>query len=89
VELRIKVAVSSCYFGVQEWRYERDELSVPSDFRFTDRFTLLRDPEIVALICPRALEIQAGSRDDADHRDMGVQIAPQAAEYYRQLSKNQ
>lgn len=87
VEPRIKVAVSSCYFGVQEWRYAREELSVPSDFRFMDRFTLLRDPEIVALICPRALEIQAGSRDDADHRDMGVQIAPQAAEYYRRLGR--
>src|SRR5579872_7201405 len=46
VELRIKVAVSNCYFGVQEWRYARDELAVPSDFRFMDRFTLLRDTEI-------------------------------------------
>lgn len=85
IDRRIKVSVSSCYFGVQEWRYERDELSVPSDFRFMDRFTLLRDPEIVALICPRALLIQAGSRDDADHRDMGIQLAPQAADYYKRL----
>ena len=65
LDTRIKCAVSSCYFGVQEWRYERDELGVPSDFRFIDRFTLLRDPEIVALICPRALEIQAGTNDDS------------------------
>ena len=78
LDTRIKCAVSSCYFGVQEWRYERDELGVPSDFRFTDRFTLFRDPEIVSLICPRALEIQAGSKDDKSHRDMGVQLAPES-----------
>ena len=85
LEPRIKVAVSSCYFGVQEWRYERDELGVPSDFRFADRFTLFRDPEIVALICPRPLQIQAGARDDADHREMGIQLAPQSADYYHKL----
>src|SRR5436305_7000613 len=68
IDMRIKVVVSSGYFGVQEGRYERDELSVPGDFRFKDRFTLFRDSELVALICPRALEIQAGSRDDVDHR---------------------
>lgn len=87
LDTRIKCAVSSCYFGVQEWRYERDELGVPSDFRFSDRFTLLRDPEIVALVCPRALEIQAGSKDDESHRDMGIKLAPQAAEYYKKLGK--
>jgi len=85
LEPRIKAAVSSCYFGVQEGRYERDELSVPSDFRFMDRFTLLRDPEIVALICPRPLQIQAGAQDDSDHRDPGKRISPQAAAYYDHL----
>ena len=85
LDRRIKVAVSSCYFGVQEGRYARDELTVPTDFRFKDRFTLFRDPDLVALICPRALEIQAGSRDDADHRDPGRQLAPRAAAYYQKL----
>jgi dienelactone hydrolase len=88
LDTRIKCSVSSCYYGVQEWRYERDELSVPSDFRFTDRFTILRDPEIVALICPRALEIQAGSNDDESHRDMGKQLAPSAAAYYNKLGRS-
>jgi dienelactone hydrolase len=87
LEPRIRAAVSSCYFGVQEGRYEQDELSVPSDFRFMDRFTLLRDPEVVALICPRPLEIQAGARDNASHREPGRRLAPQAAEYYRRLGK--
>jgi len=85
LEPRIKVAVSSCYFGVQEFRYEGDELSIPSDFRFSDRFTLFRDPEIVALICPRPLLIQAGQNDDAPHRDMGIKLAPEAAAYYAKL----
>jgi dienelactone hydrolase len=88
LEPRIKAAVSSCYFGVQEGRYGRDELTVPSDFQFMDRFSLLQDPEIVALICPRPLEIQAGSSDDYDHREPGRQIAPRAAEYYNQLGRS-
>lgn len=85
LDRRIKVSVSSCYFGVQEGRYERDELSVPSDFQFKDRFTLFRDPEITALICPRALEIQAGSQDEPDHREPGKRLAPQSAAYYQKL----
>lgn len=84
---RIRVAVSSCYFGVQEGRYAQDELSVPSDFKFKDRFTLLRDSEIVALICPRPLEIQAGSTDNASHREPGKLLAPQAAAYYTGLHR--
>ena len=87
LEPRIRAAVSSCYFGVQESRYEKDELSTPSDFRFMDRFTLLRDPEIVALICPRALLIQAGSRDTLIPLEAGKRLAPQAAEYYRRLRR--
>ncbi len=89
LEPRIKTGVSSCYFGVQEFRYAQNENSIPSDFQFMDRFTLLRDPEIVALICPRPLQIQAGANDDAEHRDMGKQLAPDAAAYYNGLNRNE
>ncbi len=85
LDTRIKVSVSSCYYGVQEGRYERDELSVPPDFKFKDRFTLFRDSDIVALICPRAIEIQAASKDDTDHRDPGKLLAPISAAYYKKL----
>ncbi|MDB5297451.1 MAG: hypothetical protein JWO31_3434 [Phycisphaerales bacterium] len=85
VDPRIKVAVSSCYYGVQEGRYERDELSVPGDFRFAGRFTLFRDADLVALICPRALQVQAGSQDDVDHREPGKLQAPRSAAYYEKL----
>jgi len=88
LEPRIKVAVSSCYFGVQEFRYEADELGVPTDFRFMDRFSLFRDSEIGALICPRPLLIQAGKNDDAPHRDMGIRLAPEVAAYYERLGKS-
>jgi len=85
IDVRIKVSVSACYYGVQEGRYGRDELSVPSDFQFTDRFTLFRDTDLVALICPRALEIQAGSKDDEDHRESGKLLAPLSEAYYANL----
>lgn len=87
LEPRIKASVSSCYFGVQEYRYEQDELSIPSDFQFMNRFTLFRDPEIVALVCPRALEIQAGATDAPTHREMGRRIAPQGESYYKGLGR--
>lgn len=86
VDTRIKVSVCSCYYGVQESRYERDELSIPSDFKFPGRFTLFRDSDIAALICPRALQIQAGSKDGVDHRDGGKPLAPQSAAYYEKLN---
>ena len=86
IDTRIKVSVSSCYFGVQEGRYEADELSIPTDFRFPNRITLFNDADLVALICPRALQIQAGSTDAASHREKGSQLAPRAADFYKQLN---
>ncbi len=85
IDTRIKVSVSSCYFGVQEGRYEQDELSVPSDFRFMNRLTLFNDADLVALICPRAHQIQAGSKDNASHREKGMSLAPRAAAYFEKL----
>lgn len=85
VDQRIRVAVCSCYYGVQEGRYARDELSVPSDFQFMDRMSLFRDADLAALICPRALQVQAGDHDDSDHRDPGVSQAPISAGYYAKL----
>ncbi len=87
VDTRIKAVVSSCYFGVQEFRYAQDELSVPSDFRFPDRMTLFKDSELGALICPRALEIQAGESDAPTHREMGKTLAPVVASYYARVGR--
>jgi hypothetical protein len=75
--------VCSCYAFVQELRYREAELSVPSDFHFMDRFTLYREPEVCALICPRALQIQAGKTDMYTHRDPA--LAPATAAYWAGL----
>ena len=85
VDTRIKVAVCSCYYGVQEGRYARDELSIPPDFQFPDRFTLFRDSDIAALICPRSLQVQAGSTDGVDHRDAGKPLSIESQTYYDKL----
>ncbi len=87
IDTRIKVSVSSCYFGVQEGRYQQKELSVPSDFQFMNRMTLFNDADLVALICPRAHQIQAGSRDNASHREAGQSLAPRAAAFFKKLGR--
>ncbi|MCA9105681.1 MAG: acetylxylan esterase, partial [Planctomycetales bacterium] len=89
LDTRIRVSVSSCYFGVQEGRYEQDELSVPDDFRWLNRMTLFNDADLVALICPRALQVQAGSTDMASHREKGRELAPRAASYYERLGQGE
>lgn len=87
LEPRIHVAASSCYYGVQESRYRENELSVPSDFCFMDRFSLFRDDDLVALIAPRPLHIQAGKKDGVHHREAGIEMAPRSASYYEKLGK--
>ena len=82
---RIKVTASSCYYGVQEWRYLKSELGLPSDFIHMDRISLFQDSDIAALICPRALHLQAGKDDDDDHRDGGILLAPKSKSYYTKL----
>jgi dienelactone hydrolase len=87
LEPRIKVVVSSCYFGIQEHRYAQDDLSVPSDFHLLGRMSVLQDPEIVALICPRPLLIQAGKTDDLVVPEASKNLASAAATYYQRLGK--
>ncbi len=85
LEPRIKAAVSSCYFSDRAELLDKTEPHGWSDWRFTHGLTLFRDPEIVALICPRPLEIQVGTKDDLFPIDAARRSAPAAAEYYRRL----
>lgn len=87
IDPRIKVAVSAGYYGVQESRYAGDELSIPRDMEFSARFTLFRDSDLVALICPRPLQIQAGDYDEIHHWESGRQLAPVSAAYYEKLGR--
>jgi hypothetical protein len=79
--------VSSGYFGVNEGRHAGDELSIPSDLEFPSRMTLFRDPDLVALICPRPLHLQAGDRDAVHLWQTGSELAKEAAEYYRKVGR--
>ncbi|HVU24130.1 MAG TPA: dienelactone hydrolase family protein [Opitutus sp.] len=85
IEPRIKMAVSAGYYGVQEGRYADDELSIPPDLAFPARMTRFRDSDLVALICPRPLQIQAGDHDEIHHWKSGQKLAPESAAYYAKL----
>ena len=50
-----------------------------------NRMTLFNDADLVALICPRAHQIQAGSRDNASPREKGKSLAPRVAVCFEKL----
>lgn len=85
LEPRIKVAVSSCIFGNRGERLFEDEPNAWSDMRFPHGASLFPDSEIVALICPRPLEIQMGVKDDLIPIEPARREAPAAAAYYQKL----
>lgn len=85
LEPRIKVAVSSCNFGDDLTLWEKSEPHGWSDARFMDGLTLFRSPEITALICPRPLEIQMGTKDTLVLIEPGRDAAPKSAAHYQRL----
>lgn len=85
LEPRIKVAVSSCFFSDREELLDKTEPLGWSDWRFPSGLTLFRDEDIVALICPRPLEVQAGISDELFPIAAARRTAPKAAEHYRRL----
>ena len=85
LEPRIKAAVVAAYFNDREAVLDASEPGGFSDWRFPDSLTLLRDPFVAALVCPRCLEIQAGSQDQLFPQEGARRVAPQAARFYEQL----
>ena len=85
LEPRIKTAVVAAYFNDRESVLDASEPNGFADWRFLDSLTLLRDPFIAALICPRALQIQAGSQDQLFPLEGARRAAPQAAAFYEKL----
>jgi dienelactone hydrolase len=85
VETRIKCAVSSCFFGDQSARMCMDQHDAWSDMRFLGTVTDLADPELVALICPRPLQVQVGRTDELFDVKDSQRMAQRAGEYYRRL----
>ena len=47
----------------------------------------MADPEIVALICPRPLQVQMGRMDELVPADNARRQAERAHEYYRRLGQ--
>ena len=82
---RIGVAVSSCYFNDQSARMSLDRPEAWSDMRFLGTLSDLADPELVALACPRPLQVQVGKDDAIFPVDAARRQAERAAQYYERL----
>jgi hypothetical protein len=82
---RIKAAVVAAYFNDRAALLDATEPSGYPDWRFPDSLTVLRDPFIAALVCPRPLEVQAGTRDQLFPFAGAQRTVPLAAEFYHKL----
>ena len=85
LEPRIKAAVVAGYFNDREAILDDAEPYGLFDWRFPDSLGWLRDPNIVALVCPRPLLIEDGEYDQIFPVAGARRTAPQAAEFYRRL----
>ncbi len=85
LEPRIKVAISSCYFNDQSQRMPPDRPEAWSDMRFQGTVSDLADPELVALVCPRPLQVQVGKEDAMFPVEHAERVAVRAAAYYERL----
>ena len=78
LDTRIRAAVSSCYFNDRSrhaW----------SDWTYTNMLNEFADPEIVGLICPRALMVEVGTKDELFTIDGARKAAPAARAHYERL----
>jgi dienelactone hydrolase len=82
---RIKAGVSSCFFGWRTAAYWNVEDGGSADRLLPHGSTLFGDPEVVALICPRPLQVQMGTGDTLVRIEPAREQAPRAAAYYQEL----
>lgn len=75
---RYRVALSSCFFN-DRYRYDWD------DWVFFDAASQFLDPDVAALVCPRALCIQVGERDPLFDAAGARRLSAQVAETYEKL----
>lgn len=85
LEGRIKAGVSSCFFGWRTAAYWNAEDGGNPDRLYPHGATLFNDPEVVALICPRPLQVQMGTGDTLVKIEPAREQAPRAAAYYQEL----
>ncbi len=64
LEPRIRCAVSSCWFNDRNAVFRAGEPFAWDDAQFLGAGVRIRDADLVALICPRPLQVQVGAVDD-------------------------
>ena len=86
LEPRIQVAVVAAYFNdrahvldLTDWQYGF------LDWRYPESLSLFTDPHLVALVCPRPLEIESGNQDQLFDIEGSRQNIPAARDYYAKL----
>jgi hypothetical protein len=79
LETRIQAAVSSCFLN------ERTRYAWP-DWTWKDAAQRFFDAEIAALVCPRALFVEAGEQDDLFAIETARSEAGRAAAFYQQVN---
>jgi dienelactone hydrolase len=85
LEPRIHVAVVAAYFNDRAQVLADSEPFGFLDWRYPNSLGLFTDPHVVALVCPRSLQIQSGSQDQLFPIEGSRRSIPEAAEYYRKL----
>lgn len=85
LDSRIRVAVVAAYFNDRAEVLDSNEPFGFYDWRFSHSQGVLRDPQIAALVCPRPLQIQAGTQDQLFPVEGARKVVPEAREYYRKL----
>ena len=85
LEPRVRVAVVAAYFNDRTQVLADSEPYGFIDWRYPDSLGLFTDPHVVALVCPRPLQIQSGNQDQLFPIEGSRRTIPEAAEYYHKL----
>ncbi|MFA5205521.1 MAG: CocE/NonD family hydrolase [Lentisphaeria bacterium] len=78
LDTRLRAAVSSCYIN-DRYRYDWP------DWTWHDAANRFLDPEIASLVCPRALRLEAGQRDDLFDVSGACKVGEQTRALYERL----
>jgi dienelactone hydrolase len=82
---RIRVAVVCAYFNDRAQVLSDGEPYGFLDWRYPNSLSLFTDPHVVAMVCPRPLQIQSGNQDQLFPIEGSRRTIPEAAAYYQKL----
>ena len=89
LEERIRVAVVAAYFNDREEVLNSAEPFGMTDWRFPKSLSVFHDANMVALICPRPLQIQTGNHDQLFPIAGARRIVPDARRVYERLQRGE